>query len=171
MVEFYTYGDATVAFVLQEGWSAPQIVILPLSHQRVLHRYFLPYRDEVLGRENLKKSNRQPTHSWLMLGKELLEPLESALAEAKLVYLIPHGLLHLMPLHALTVHDAPFIAQHAVVYVPLAAVLTRTLERTQPQDKSTRPLVLGYTASSNSRERALFLNEAREIAVHFACTL
>jgi CHAT domain-containing protein len=170
MVEFYAYQEEIVAFVLQEGWSEPQIVILPLSHRRLLHRYFLPYHDEVLDRENLTRSNRRPTHSWLTLGKELLEPLESALGNAKLVYLIPHGLLHLMPLHALTVHGAPFIARRAVVYAPSAAVLTRTLERTQPQDKSTRPLVLGYTASSDPVERALFLNEAREIATYFACS-
>ncbi len=170
MVEFYTWKDEIVAFVLREGWTVPQIVVLPISHQRLLHRYFLPYQDEVLNRKNLTQSHRQPTHSWLTLGKELLEPLESVLSDANLVYLIPHGLLHLMPLHALTIYGTPFIAQRAVVYAPSAAVLIRMLERIELHDKNISPLVLEYTSSTDPLERTLFLNEAQAVATHFACS-
>jgi len=124
LVEFHVGNKEVAAFVLRDGWDAPEVFVLPISYEQLSHRYFEAFQEEVVNR-----SPRQPPHSWLNLGEELLTPLELALAEVQLVYLIPHNLLHHLPLHALTVKGEPFIARHAIAYAPSMAVLARVLER------------------------------------------
>ena len=60
------------------------------------------------------------------------------------VCVAPHGPLHLLPLHALTVQGQPFITRRAAVYAPSAAVLARILARPQTAPDEDPKLVMGY---------------------------
>ena len=99
LVEFVTLEDEAAAYVLRAGWEAPRVFVLPLSRQRLLSRYLRSYENEVLN----PVPNRTPRRAWMELGQELLEPIMPALAGVELVVFIPHGWLHTLPLHALTV--------------------------------------------------------------------
>jgi|GEM_PF-1663677 len=201
LVEFHVLDDQTLVFVWRAGWDAPKMLSLPLTRERLLYRFLLPYEREVLNtyrREQARASERELYHDWLGLGEELLAPLverrsdgderrsdgderrsdgverrsdgverrsggTSLLGDASLVYFIPHGFLHLLPLHALTVNGEPFIAQRAVAYAPSAAVLKRVLEQ-NPRDGGDA-LVMGYTHAAWQRE--IFVGEAIEVAKLF----
>lgn len=164
LVEFYTLTDEIVVFVLRARWETPQVYRAPLSQQQLLYRYLLPYQDEVRNHEHLVAAGRTLTHDWLGLGEHLLAPLETLLGDATLVYFVPHGMLHYLPLHALTAAGEPFIVRREVAYAPSAAVLARTLESAPAGGSSA--LVMGYTSRTDPDERDLFLGEAKEIATH-----
>ncbi|MBI4673763.1 MAG: CHAT domain-containing protein, partial [Chloroflexi bacterium] len=176
LVEFHLLDDQTLAFVWRAGWDAPKMLALPLTRERLLYRYLLPYEREVLStyrRSQARASERELYHDWLGLGEELLAPLverrsngTSLLGDASLVYFVPHGYLHLLPLHALTVNGEPFIKQRAVAYAPSAAVLKRVLEQNTRAHGDA--LVMGYTHAAWQRE--IFVGEAVEVAKLFGAT-
>ena len=83
---------------------------------------------------------------------------------------MPHGWLHLIPLHALSVAGEPFIVHRAVVYAPSAAVLDRALTRARATESRYSALVMGYTPNDDPVEREIFLGEAEAIARHFGST-
>ena len=164
LLEFYLIESEVVAFVLRAGWSSPRMFSLPLPFSRMFHRYLLQYEGEVL-----QRSISTRTHDWLGLGEQLLAPLETSLAGVTLLYVVPHGHLHLLPIHALTVDGQPLLAKRAVVYVPSAAVLARILERAPVSHGTGRNIVMGFTPSSDETERDLFLGEAKAVAGYLDC--
>jgi hypothetical protein len=253
LVEFHVLEDQTLVFVWRAGWDAPKMLSLPLTRERLLYRFLLPYEREILNtyrRSQAEQAGRELYHDWLGLGEELLAPLverrsdgeerrsdgeerrsdgverrsdgderrsdgeerradgeerradgverrsvgeerrsggeerrsngeerrsngverrsngTSLLGDASLVYFIPHGFLHLLPLHALTVNGEPFIAQRAVAYAPSAAVLKRVLE--QNTRAGGDALVMGYTHAAWQRD--IFVGEAIEVAKLFGTT-
>jgi len=182
LVEFHTLDDQIVAMVWRAGWEAPQLIAIPLDSNRLYYRYLLPYQDEVLDYwQYIQIAHREPHNDWLTLGEELLAPLEPAIGDASLVYFIPHGYLHLLPLHALTVRGKPFIAERAVAYAPSAAVLARALKdeggKTNDEGRKTnlqsaienrKSLVMGYAL--REEERPTFIGEAEEVARLFGVT-
>jgi CHAT domain-containing protein/tetratricopeptide (TPR) repeat protein len=163
LVEFYMLEDEIAAFVLCAGQPAPQVFSLPINRQRMFDSFLNPYIDEILNRN----ANRRYEHAWQGLGEELLAPLSEALQEARLVYFIPHGWLHLLPLHALTVGGQPFILQKASAYAPSAAMLARTLERKISHPQIHSALVVGYSPSEETLEKEPLLVEAGDMAAYF----
>lgn len=167
IVEFYALMDRIVAFVVYQGIKSPCIFELPISYKELFSRYVHPYMNEIINRSDYTSFDAKPTHQWLELGEELLAPLESALSGKRLVYFVAHKALHIMPLHALTCNGKPFIARHAVAYVPSAAVLRRVLQRAANRDDNNEPLVMGYTPNVDEFEREIFLGEAVTVAEYF----
>jgi CHAT domain-containing protein len=163
LVEFYMQEDEIAAFVLCTDQAAPQVFSLPIGRQRMFDEFLNPYIDEILNRN----PSRRYEHQWQALGDELLAPLQDALKYAGLVYFIPHGWLHLLPLHALTVNGEPFIQQKAVAYAPSAAMLARTLARRPNQTGIQSALVAGYYPSGETVEKEPLLSEAGDIAAYF----
>jgi CHAT domain-containing protein len=159
LVEFYTLEDKIAAFILRSGWDAPLIFVLPISQQVFLKRHYRFYKEDVRQR----KERSTPKYHWLKLGEDLLTPLESALESVQLVYFVPHNLLHVMPLHALTVQGEPFICRYAVAYAPSLAVLARSLQTVPETQAGTSALVMGYEPEKNP----VFLEEAEVIAKLF----
>jgi CHAT domain-containing protein len=162
VVEFYTRNQNTLALTLRAGNTKPGVHVLPLSNSEVITRYVYTYHEEILQRPLLAYD---PTHDWLNLGRELLEPLEPALAGARLVYFIPHGVLHVLPLHALTVAGEPFIARRAAAYAPSSSALARVMRRRRDLTGRASMLAMGYT--ERQEEREVFLGEAEDVATMF----
>ena len=71
----------------------------------------------------------------------LLEPIASRFTE-KNVVIIPHGLLHYVPFHALFDGTHYLLESHTVSYAPSATILYRMM--TQPDNRRlTAPLIIG----------------------------
>ena len=45
------------------------------------------------------------------------------MSDADLIYFVPYGLLHYLPLHALELNGEPLIKNHPVVYSPSASLI------------------------------------------------
>lgn len=174
MVALYTLAEKVVVFVLRSDWSSPRVYSVPLTKVEFYFRYALNYQDEIINWPRCRQAGRRMTSAWRKLGERIFRPLWHDLAEdmsgTELLYLIPHGNLHFLPLHALTVDGKALLDRWAVAYAPSAGVLARVLKR--GKDKRQGALVMGYTsADPNSeeghRERELFVGEAIGIARHF----
>ena len=72
----------------------------------------------------------------------LLEPLEKTLSVPRLT-IIPHGMLHSIPFHALRSEEGYVLDRWEVAYAPSAAVWQYCRLRSEP--KGDRSLVFGYT--------------------------
>lgn len=164
MVEFYALPDKLIAFVLRQGCEFPCIFELPISTEKLLARYVRPYMDEIINRSHYTSFVGNPVHDWLALGEEILTPLESVLSDSRLVYFVPHDMLHIIPLHALSVNGKPFITKHAIAYAPSAAVLRHVLQRAASTDNDNDLLVMAYTPNTDELERQVFFGEASTVA-------
>ena len=60
---------------------------------------------------------------WLQLSHFLIEPISEFLVEGDLIYFIPYGVLHYVPMHALELGGKALIEDHAVAYCPSASLL------------------------------------------------
>ncbi|HEX2908671.1 MAG TPA: CHAT domain-containing protein, partial [Phototrophicaceae bacterium] len=159
LVEFYLLNDQIVVFALRAGWSQPHVYTVPISQEKLWYRYVQPYRDEV---GYNRTAERQSHAEWRKLGTPLLEPLLDLLDDIRTVYFVPHGLLHLLPLHGMLVRGEAFIQHYAVAYAPSAGVLSRLLNDRQPRATNGQTLIMGYTP--NVAERNLFVGEEAAIA-------
>ena len=165
LVSFYTLAKKIAVLILRAGWDAPRVIQVALTDNELYHRYLKPYAREVLDWPAFVRSGLAPTHAWLQLGKVLFHPLEAALRGVRTLYLIPHGILHVVPLHALSVSGEPLISAFNVVYAPSAATLLQVKERATGLDLQQSAFVAGYTPRAS--EEALFLGEAQAIAELF----
>lgn len=152
IVSFFYTTDQITIFLLKKSLHSPIIHKIELSPHGLFDHYIECFFEDVHNsRENAK-------HSWLELGDILLKPLLANLNGIDVVYFIPHGALHLIPLHALIVNDVPFIKKFAVAYAPSISVLLKSLKR--PILKTGAPIVMGYEPEENE----IFLKEAKTIA-------
>jgi CHAT domain-containing protein len=84
-----------------------------------LAQYVQYYEKEV------KNYPSQTFHSnkWQRLRTYLIEPISEHLKSADLIYFIPYGVLHYLPLHALLLNGEPIIKNHPVAYCPSASII------------------------------------------------
>ena len=74
------------------------------------------------------------------LGDVLLAPIAGALADARHLVVVPHNLLHGVPLHTLAYQDGILLDATTVSYAPSAAVFAATAARPSPPIE--RPLIV-----------------------------
>jgi CHAT domain-containing protein len=126
LVEFYTLPDRIIAFVLRSGKKKP-VVAQVLITQDKLQSHVDDYRREVTEYRQRGDIGQR----WQELAGPLLEKVLPHLQDAGFVYLVPHGPLHYLPLHALQVDGGYLIDRCPIIYAPSAAVLGRVVERTR----------------------------------------
>jgi CHAT domain-containing protein len=85
-------------------------------------------------------------------------------AEGDIVWLVPHDVLHYLPLHALQVEGRPLIERNPVCYTPSASVMKYCHARRKPT-RGGGALVLGDSAGDLSFSAA----EAKRIAGLLGC--
>jgi len=163
LVEFYTLPDKIIAFVLRSREQEPAVAQVDMSQDR-LRRHVQTYWREVV-----EYSRRGDVgQRWQELAGPLLGDVLPYLQESELVYLVPHGLLHYLPLHGLRVDGGTLIDRFPIAYAPSAAVLGRVIQRTagvEGTGDGRGALVLGYTP--HERERKVFEGEAVQVAEFF----
>ncbi|MBM3748797.1 MAG: CHAT domain-containing protein, partial [Acidobacteria bacterium] len=163
LVEFYTLPDKIIVFTLRSGEKEPVVAQVPMPRDRLWLHVGNYWREVVEFRQRGDIGQR-----WQELAGPLLADVLPHLQGAELVYLVPHGFLHYLPLHALRVDGGYLIDRFPIVYAPSAAVLARVVQRTagmERTDNGRGALVLGYT--SRERERVVFEGEAVQVAGFF----
>ena len=119
LVEYFTMQDVVVVFGVASGAETPQVVELPLDQQELRRfvRANLGAHDRV--RELIADGLEELWHGY----DYLIEPVATWANPDDLVYLIPHGILHYLPLHALAVRGSYLIERNPVIYAPSASML------------------------------------------------
>ena len=93
-----------------------------MTHKDIT-QYLDNYQNEVMDYPNFRKSSKPTTNKWLNLSEYPIKPISDYLTNSKLVYFVPHGPLHYLPLHALLLNKKPLIKTHPVVYSSSSSLL------------------------------------------------
>jgi hypothetical protein len=125
VVQFHRVPDAMLIAAMRQGLPKPQVHIVPLSAEE-MNRCIEGYNFDMHGVGWSPPAGRRWQDA---LGDALLGPLADALMDVQTVYLLPHGVLHRMPMHAFTYNGAPLILSKKVLYAPSLALLDATLRR------------------------------------------
>jgi len=144
--EYFVSHEATFVFGLRADLGEPEVVEVSLT--------LADLRDFVaaeLGSTGANGGGAEPARSRLdraNLGswQELLDPLVAPLgewcAEGDPVWLVPHDVLHYLPLHALRVGGSLLLERNPVVYTPSASVMRYCRQKRQ-RPRGAAALVLG----------------------------
>ena len=121
LAEYFTTDEGLLLFGVRADFAQPDVVSLPLEHEQ-LHR---------LVTTNFGAHNE--VWQFLATGLEdtlwheaydyLIAPIVRWAAPGDIVYLVPHGLLHYLPLHALRLDGSYLAERNPVIYGPSASVL------------------------------------------------
>jgi tetratricopeptide (TPR) repeat protein len=118
LIEYFMTENETFIFVISSKDKELHIETVPLSAEK-LNRYLKNYWREVVNHPGFKDIG----DTWLDLSKYLIEPISEFLTEGDLIYFVPYGLLHYLPMHALELNGEPLIKMHPIVYAPSASLI------------------------------------------------
>jgi tetratricopeptide (TPR) repeat protein len=134
VLEFFTAERETMAFIVREGDADPTLIRLGASAQLQGMTDLLSLRSQRsaprsrLSRvRDMAPSRRAPVRSapFERLGAPWLDGVMPHLDGVELLYVIPHGWLHNLPLHALECQGKPLIEHFPIVYAPSVSVARR----------------------------------------------
>jgi tetratricopeptide (TPR) repeat protein len=116
IVEYFLESDRLLTFIMRSGWDFPECV------QQSLDLAQIAALREDTERQIVHFKSEGP-QTWTQLASVLIEPISHYLREDDLVYLVPHDILHGLPIHALPIMDVPLCWNHDVAYLPAASIL------------------------------------------------
>jgi CHAT domain-containing protein/WD40 repeat protein len=156
LVEYAFIADILYTFVLRADEGEIHCETLPIDPNR-LSRLLSDFTREVI--EYPRRGYLGET--WLELGEFVVEPILQHLKESDILFLVPDGPLHGLPLHALRAGDRRVIERWPVAYLPSASALPSLTEASSRPPR--RPFVLGIHFTDEAREVMGLLNTDRGI--------
>lgn len=160
LLEYYTTDDRAVAFIItQDRVDAKLLDISPADLQQKAF-------DNARQLKRLSPGPHGRLHDPWILGRLydfLIAPLRDVLQDKRILYLVPHGVLHYIPFHALYYEPdgaRRYLVQdyEQIIYAPSATVLLEHC-RSKARSEQESCLVLGY-----GRDLQYAENEARRVA-------
>ncbi|HEY3289900.1 MAG TPA: CHAT domain-containing protein [Anaerolineae bacterium] len=161
LLEYYSIGDAWFAFVV----SSHEVTVRPLPiltaelagvRQKLALNFravnHAPQRASALGPNSLRILQH--------LHRALVAPVQDLLRPFTRLVIVPHGLLHGLPMHALHDGTAYLLEQHEISYLPAAGLLRYCLE---PKKAAGSVMVFGC---SNGGRLPGAPREAMMVAAH-----
>lgn len=116
LAEYFVGETGLTIFFLRAGWTGVEVYRQSLLEDQLWERH-LDLRRRIVDEEGA------PGAGWASLSASLVQPLVEHLEPGDLVYLVPHRVLHGLPLHAFTAGSRPLIAEHPVAYAPASGLL------------------------------------------------
>ncbi|HEX5402073.1 MAG TPA: CHAT domain-containing protein [Pseudonocardiaceae bacterium] len=119
LVEYLLLPEGVIVFGVRRDWNQPAVARFPMNMS-----------DLALFVESNFGSGKQ-VRDFVELGMEpawhlydrLIAPVKEWCEPGDVVYLIPHGVLHYVPIHAWRVDGRPLVERNPIVYSPSASVL------------------------------------------------
>lgn len=99
------------------------------------------------------------------LAAALLAPMSEVLDRTRSLIIAPHGILHMLPMHALVLNSRHLIETHNVSYAASLSLLERLREPDSSQRRSPGPLVVGVADAQAPH----IADEAHEVARLLNC--
>jgi CHAT domain-containing protein len=150
LVEYFLTDERLTVFLLRSDWDSVQVHVEPFTLAEAWNG-FRQFQRDVVQYQNAGGD------SWTMMSRMLTEPLTQHLQPNDLIYLVPHRVLHGLPIHALPLVDEPLATLHPVAYTPTSGLLPLA----QNVKKGTGKL------ESCAAFGVVFEQEAREVAAVF----
>jgi CHAT domain-containing protein len=149
LAEFFTTGEETLLFLVREDYPEPTVVRIPTPVKELrdfVTRHFAVAAGRTTG-ERVSGLNETDFQTFL---EPFLKPLVSpspgggpVASEGDLVWLVPHDVLHYLPLHAVKVEGRYLVERNPVCYTPSASVMKYC--RAKRKGRHDRALVLADT--------------------------
>lgn len=156
LIEYFCCSDYVLAFLMSSADSKPQCFKIPLSSVDI-QKCVNCFIQEVAEPFQHGIEERQ---TWQDFAISLVNPFLEKIRTCDLLYLIPHGLLHYLPLHAIQA-EGSYICQYCpIVYAPSASVARYCL-RKQPRWETA--MVIGFNGVDLQNAE----NEAETVATMF----
>jgi CHAT domain-containing protein len=119
LAEYFTTEEQTFLFGMRADFMEPEVVTLPLDRTELRRFVRANFGERNRVREFIEMGLQELWHGY----DYLVEPITRWAAPEDIVYLVPHDLLHYLPLHALKLAGQYLIDRNPVVYSPSASVL------------------------------------------------
>jgi hypothetical protein len=132
VAEYACTGQGIALFAVRAGWGAPRVAQIAIDQVR-LQRFAAATFRAPGGFQAMRELPDGGRSAWLEFAP-LIAPLTAWTEPDDVVYLVPHGMLHDLPLHALDAGGVPLIERNPVCYVPAASVLRHTLPSAAASD-------------------------------------
>ena len=159
VIEYFIYQDIIYIFIVSSGEF--YIEEIPFEQEK-FNFSFSSYFEEVV---NYPADNNL-RQNWLQLSDYLIRPIQKYLNEKELIYFIPYGILHYLPLHALQINDEPIIKNFDVCYAPSSSVISHC--KAKGTNRYNNFISFGTAASDDSEfMKNLFEQEAVDVAKSF----
>ncbi|HEX5690681.1 MAG TPA: CHAT domain-containing protein, partial [Roseiflexaceae bacterium] len=166
IIEYFTAGDEIIAFIIgrdslkvhRNAGSIQKVAALSQSLQFQISRALRP------GALDGQRGDRLTIDALRVLTElaaELVQPLASDIASFDELTIVPHGILHALPFHAMPLDGLPLIETHRMSTAPSSSVLASIASAKAHRsfaDAHAKPLVVGVAdeiAPDIEREAAL----------------
>jgi CHAT domain-containing protein/tetratricopeptide (TPR) repeat protein len=116
LVEYFLSGSYLTMFILRSEWTHVRVHRQPYTVEQMSAGYD-DFRRQVVRYRNAAGAG------WATLAQAVTAPLAQYLRPDDLVYLVPHRLLHGVPIHALPVDSQPLVIDHPIAYAPTSGLL------------------------------------------------
>jgi CHAT domain-containing protein len=152
LAEYFTTDDVTLLFGVRADWDEPEVVEikqpLPEIRKYVAENFSLDEAKEGETRPTTVSKVRQlDLDEWQERFAPFVEPILKWAEPGDYLYLVPHDVLHYLPLHTLKVEGGDLIERNPVLYTPSASVLKYCQAKRKGQRKTA--LVLGDSDPEN----------------------
>ncbi len=138
LAEYFTTEDLTLLFIVRADFAAPVVVEIPVARDE-LRRYVAAHFGATAGGNRVRELDEEEFQARC---GPFIAPLLPWTAEGDILWLVPHDVLHYLPLHALRA-DGPYLAErNPVCYTPSASVMPYCHAKRKPV-RGGRSLVLG----------------------------
>lgn len=130
LAEYHVTADEVVLFVAGSGDRAPHVERIPMTRDELV---------EVVAEfgETADEIGAGDPDRWRIPLRPLVEPLVRRCAAGSVIWIVPHDLLHGLPLHAVEVDGQPLGARNPVCYTASATVMRYSQARRRPDAKGT----------------------------------
>ncbi|MEZ4829366.1 MAG: CHAT domain-containing protein [Bacteroidia bacterium] len=129
IVTYFCSPDHIIAFGFREDWDTPRSAFIQLDYTQLRRSKELfgnqvkeLYRSQSRSLEWDTKYLPSPDEQWAQIAP-VIEPVSRWSQPGDTVCLVPHSLLHDLPLHALPIEDMALIERNPVVYLPSLSLL------------------------------------------------
>lgn len=128
IAEFWCDAGQALLFGMRADWIEPEVVSLNLNLVELEHLIKFNFQDGGV-RFMLEDQGEDPWQKFC----SLIAPLENWARPGDVICLIPHGILHDLPLHTLRLGEDYLASRNPVFYSFSASVLAHTLKRNRPR--------------------------------------
>ena len=138
LAEYFTTEDLTLLFIVRADFTEPQVVEIPGSLEALRSYVRANFGAGSVGSKvrELNESEFQERCA------PFIEPILPWAAEGDILWLVPHDVLHYLPLHALQVEGRSLAERNPVCYSPSASVMSYCHAKRKPA-RGGGALVLG----------------------------
>jgi CHAT domain-containing protein len=157
-IEYYNTPEKVFIFVMHLNDCKPKVKIMDLSSQQLIG-YVMRYFNEIVDFPKMPGIGE----TWQELAEYLIAPVLEDIDGCEMIYLIPHGLLHYLPLHALSINGKRVIERFPVAYASSLTAIKYAQRR--GSEKLDSCISMGFTPKENEKE--LFEGEASLVAKLF----